>query len=506
MNSRLLRVLVFCSGLSLMLIQIVSSRVLAPHLGTSIYAWTNIIATTLLGILVGNYIGGQISKQYSNKKVLGITFIAAGSVTLLSIFLVTVINDMLGVVSMHLAIKTALYTFSIFFPAATCLAAILPQVFRLDLRDLKKTGSSFGSLYAWSSIGNVSGLVLGGFFLIPLIGTKQILTAISALLILIGLYLGRGHALWKNRIALLIALFFIGGFVLPSYCQDETNYYCIRVLESTDGDESPVFTLKLDHLVHSYVDPMNAAALGYGYEEIYAKLIELNFGETGEFYAFFVGGGGYVLQRYIDAFYPEAHVTVAEIDPGVTEVNYLRMDLPRDTSIETVNEDARRFLQKTDKTFNMVFGDAFNDFSIPYHLTTVEFHKLLKSRMSEDGVYALNVIDDEKHGALLASLIRTLREVWTHVYVSPQADRFVEGRNTYVLIATDKAIESTPWASAVSYSDGAALTLESSENGLYTLLGDEVVEAFLAEHKEPVLRDTFVPVDRYLAPVFRDAY
>ncbi len=506
MSSRILRILVFCSGFSLMLIQIVSSRVLAPHLGTSIYAWTNIIATTLLGILVGNYIGGLISRQYSNKKVFGLTFVIAGSATLLSIFLVTVIDDLLGGISMHLAIKTALYTFGIFFPAAASLAAILPQAFRLDLDDVKDAGSSFGSLYAWSSIGNVAGLVFGGFFLIALFGTKNILTGVAVGLVAIGLYVGRGHALWKNRIALIMALFFIGGFLLPSYCQEETNYYCIRVIEDESEEGTPVFTLKLDHLVHSYVEPSEPSVLGYGYEEIYAKLIAMNFGDADEFNAFFIGGGGYVMPRYIDSFYPEAEATVSEIDPGVTEINFTHMNLPRDTKIETVNEDARRYLLKTDKKFHMVFGDAFNDFSIPYHLTTKEFHELLKSKMSEEGIYALNVIDDEKHGALLAALIRTLREVWTHVYVSPQSDQFVAGRNTYVLIATDKEIDSSDWVNAVSFSQNQSVTFASSEDDLFTLLDDKIVDEFLAEHAEPVLRDNYVPVDRYLAPVFRDAY
>lgn len=490
-----------------MLIQIVSSRVLAPHLGTSIYTWTNIIATTLLGILVGNYIGGLISETYTNRKVLGLTFITAGTATLLSIFLVTIVDEMLGQVSMHLAIKTAIYTFLVFFPAAACLAAVLPQAFRLDLSDISESGARFGSLYAWSSIGNVVGLIAGGFFLITWIGTKNLLTAVAILLVALGLYIGRGHALWKNRVAFIVFLFFLGGVFLPSQCQVETNYYCIRISESTDENtEEPNYTLKLDHLVHSYVKPSDPANLGYGYEEVYAKLIAMRFTPREEFKTLFLGGGGYVLPRYLESYYPNNESHVSEIDPGVTKVNYTRMELPADTRIVSHNQDARRFLHKTDERFHLVFGDAFNDFSIPFHLTTLEFHELLKSRMSEDGAYALNVIDDKKHGALLASLMRTLGEVWDHVYVAPQADRFVDGRNTYVLIATDVQINKTEWQNAVSYSRGKPLTLQQDRGSIFTLLDDEQVERFLNEHPEPVLRDAYVPVDRYLAPVFRDAH
>lgn len=506
MNARELRFLVFSSGLSLMLIQIVSSRVLAPNLGTSIYTWTNIIATTLLGILVGNYIGGLLSQKFSGSKMLALTYISAGTASLLSIFLASLIHEMIGDVSMHIAIKTALYTFAVFFPAAACLAAIFPQAFRLDLDRLAETGTRFGSLYAWSSIGNAAGLLLGGFALIPVIGTKNILTAIAALLVALGLWIGRGHALWKSRVAILIAIFFIGAVLLPSRCDKETNYYCVRVAVSEKASGESAYTLKLDHLVHSYVEPNDPASLGYGYEEIYAKLIAMHTQELGDWSAFFIGGGGYVMPRYIEEFYPEAHVVVSEIDPGVTAVNFDRLELSYETKIVSVNDDARRALFKSDARFDFAFGDAFNDFSIPYHLTTVEFHELLKSRMNEDGIYALNVIDDTDHGALLASLIRTLGEVWTHVYVAPQADRFLEHRNTYVLIATDAEIEPGAWASATGYSNGRAVTLEQDPKTLFALLGSEAVQAFLDAHPEPPLRDDFVPVDRYLAPVFRDAY
>jgi hypothetical protein len=41
---------------------------------------------------------------------------------------------------------------------------------------------------------------------------------------------------------------------------------------------------------------------------------------------------------------------------------------------------------------------------------------------------------------------------------------------------------------------------------LTQLLPEAAVEAFLRGHEVPPLTDAFAPTDRYLAPVFADAY
>jgi spermidine synthase len=343
--------------------------------------------------------------------------------------------------------------------------------------------------------------------LIPLIGAKGILVAVAIVLMALGLWVARGAKLWRNKFGILAGIFLLGAFILPGGCLTETNYYCIRISTSQNEDGAKTHTLRLDHLVHSYVNPTNARDLGYEYEQVYANLITSRFGTSSAFTAYFIGGGGYVLPRYLESEYPQATSIVAEIDPGVTEANYRFMGLNRATRIVTVNEDARMHLARGgDAPYDLVFGDAFNDFSVPYHLTTVEFHKLLKSRMSADGVYALNVIDDARYGDFLASMVRTLREVWTNVYIAPQADTIKPGRNTIVLIATDKPIDQVAWYGALSPAAAEKDMAEEARQTQIRLVDPARITELLDREKAPALRDDFVPTDRYLAPVFADAY
>ena len=66
------------------------------------------------------------------------------------------------------------------------------------------------------------------------------------------------------------------------------------------------------------------------------------------------------------------------------------------------------------RIFDFVFGDTFNDFEVPYHLTTREFNELLARHLQPDGLYLLNVIDSV-HFDFLRSEVRTLRKTFPYV-------------------------------------------------------------------------------------------
>ena len=508
MNKTFLRFVVFFSGFCLMLVQLVSGRALAPYVGTSIYTWTNIIATTLFAIVIGYYLGGLLADKKSGRFTLGATLAAGGAAAVLSTYLLIMSDQFFGMANLHIATRSLFYAFGAFFPVALLLAAVMPQAVKLELVDLAHTGRTVGSLSFWNSLGSIAGTAVGGFVLIQAVGTKHALFLIAVSLMLLGIIVAKSTKLWKSPLGFLAGLVLIGDLFLPSGCVKETNYYCIRILkDSTTVPGETRLILRLDHLVHSYVLPDDPGNLGYGYEQVYARLLVMKHTSGDTFKTFFIGGGGYVLPRYLEAYYPNAAVRVAEVDPGVTKINYEKLGLNPETKIQSVNLDARQDLEKGGGPYDLVFGDAFNDFSVPFHLTTVEFHQLLKSRMSEKGVYALNIIDDRRYGAFLASMVRTLRTVWKNVYIAPQAEQLEDGRNTIVLIATDEPLDQEAWNKAIPFSHGKkTLTLDSGSDMTSVILSPEKVDAFLAEHAEPALTDAFVPVERYLAPVFRDAY
>jgi len=68
---------VFISSACIMIIEIVAGRLIARHLGSSLYTWTSIIGVVLAGITIGNWLGGRIADRFPAKKALAILFMAA---------------------------------------------------------------------------------------------------------------------------------------------------------------------------------------------------------------------------------------------------------------------------------------------------------------------------------------------------------------------------------------------------------------------------------------------
>src|SRR5262249_53537244 len=78
----------FCS----MALEIAASRLLAPHLGVSLYSWTGIIGVVLAGVMFGNWAGGRIADQSPKADTLGTCLFLAGLFTLMTLILVALLS------------------------------------------------------------------------------------------------------------------------------------------------------------------------------------------------------------------------------------------------------------------------------------------------------------------------------------------------------------------------------------------------------------------------------
>jgi spermidine synthase len=210
----------------------------------------------------------------------------------------------------------------------------------------------------------------------------------------------------------------------------------------------------------------------------------------------FLGGGGYSFPRYVEAVYPNSTVDVIEIDPAVIRVAYDRLGLPPRSRIRSFNDDARMFLThwQDPKRYDVVYGDAFNDLSIPFHLTTVEFNRIIASRLKPDGIYLSNIIDKFDGGEFLKAETNALRAVFPYVYVFGRGVAFRPfDRNTYVVMASAQPIDREKFDAVTAVDDDVTRT---------TVLPEAKLKAYLASGRALTLTDEFVPVDQLLANLF----
>jgi hypothetical protein len=191
-------------------------------------------------------------------------------------------------------------------------------------------------------------------------------------------------------------------------------------------------------------------------------------------------------------------VQVIEIDPVVTDVAHRYLGLPRDTSIVTYNLDARmKMPDLPEGRYDMVVGDAFNDFSVPYHLTTWEFNQRVRELLKPGGLFIVNIVDNLNTGRFLRAYVHTLSQTFKHVYVVRDDDLWEDDTRsnvTYVVVGTDTII--TP----------AELARANEEAGRGTpvsrFMPQDVFERWYSRDEPILLTDGFVPVDQLIAPLY----
>jgi spermidine synthase len=487
--------IVFLSSFCILVLEIVAGRLMAPIVGVSLYTWTSIIGVILAGISLGNYLGGKIADRWASRTILAWLFVLSALASASILVIIDWINPLRGL-NVPVIVGIVLIFAAVFLLPSAILGTISPIVVKLTLADLSQTGDIVGKIYASGAVGSIAGTFATGFILISFFGTRQLIWGIAAGLLLIGTIISLStRSRWRYAPG-IIMLPFLGLSVvawqngwLNSNCVRETNYFCIKV--RPDDEDPNVRVLTLDRLVHSYVDLTDPTHLRYQYERIYAEVVESVFAGRPPVSALFIGGGGYTFPHYLKVIYPQSQIDVIEIDSGVTEIAHSELGLPRDAGIRSINDDARRAISSLAEPvrYDLIIGDAFNDFSVPYQLTTLEFNRLVASHLADEGLYMINIIDG-KQGAFLRAYVHTLGQVFDHVHVAAVDGKVGDRiRQTYVIVASRRPLEEF---------------MHSSSLDQYFVSQSEL-QAYLGQEPAILLSDDYVPVDNLLAPVFAES-
>jgi spermidine synthase len=532
-------IVVFIASFCTLVIELVAGRIMAPYVGVSLYTWTSIIGVVLAGISIGAYLGGRIADRYPRSSTLGWLLFLSG----LGAFSISPLTNLIGGAQFHTALMTRilLITTFIFFIPSCLLGMISPVVVKLTLNNLEKTGNVVGKIYAFSTLGSILGTFATGFYLISWMGTRSILLTMGIILIISALIFG---GFFRSRKALaFFSLFLLLSVLLPivglhvyartnpekfsfplspvesiktfysyafkplleeeTYFFKESDYYTLKLKKSIRGNNgNPLESLVLDHLVHSYTDLTDPLYIEYEYIRMYEEMVRWQAMKRKSFRALFLGGGGYTFPRFIEAKYPQAEIHVVEIDPEITRVVKKYLGVSENGRILSFNEDGRWFVMNCEErgTYDFIFGDAFNDLSIPYHLTTKEFAMQLKSLLKPDGILMANVIDSFKKGAFMPSYIRTLEEVFgkgnVHL-MTLTSDYDHIGISTCVVAASPLKLDIDDFVRTVK-GRGGEMTSH--------VMPQDRLQDYLKERYSVILTDDYVPVDNLIAPIFEERF
>ena len=214
----------------------------------------------------------------------------------------------------------------------------------------------------------------------------------------------------------------------------------------------------------------------------------------------FVGGGGFSGPKYFLKTYPDVTVDVVEIDPVVIDVAEKYFDVnTTDPRLHIYNDDARNFLSRTnqDKKYDIIILDAYSKSFVPFHLMTLEFYKLLESRLNTYGIIVSNQVGSLSGDSsnLYKAAYKTMKQIFPNILIFPVLTTTnPDVVQNLILVATKKLDAAAVGTNIDVYDDSFEVLTPEYRHNLYNL--SEVII-----NDVPVLSDQYSPVEKLVNPI-----
>jgi len=473
-----------------LVVEIVAGRMLAPHVGMSLYTWTAVIAVVLAGFSAGHWWGGRLAEKpaptalaWTGGAILAAALTTAGAVLILPVaagpVLATVTDPVWGI--------TAL-TMVVFFLPSFFAGVPAPVLAQIAITTHARSGPALGAMFASGAVGAIAGVLLAGFVFIGWLGSALTLVVVTVLYIASGLlffWLGRSRGFGIAVLAGAAAAGMAGlALAAPAQCHEETRYFCLRVDDLSADPSSPVHLMVIDHLAHG-ISARDLPEVQFTVHGAMLDTLTRLRAPQDDFTTYVIGGGSFSVPRSLIA-QGAGTMTVAEIDPEVTRFAAEAFWFDPSTAV-IWHEDARRaLLTRPEARFDIIIGDAFTDVVAPVHLVTQEFFELVAARLTPEGSFLMTVIDYEDRLGALGSIVRTLQQEFPTVEVWTQAAQPAPGaRMVFAVVAGQ-----TP-------TPVNQFTAPAPDLMVFGALADGVV-ARIAEGRGMILTDDFAPIDRLM--------
>lgn len=414
------------SGALVMVIEVLGSRVVGPFFGVSLFVWTSLITVTLLALAGGYALGGLLSDRFERPAMLfGIIFLA-GLLTLL----IPILKGPVLKACLPLGLRGGAFasTLILFGPVLLLLGCVSPYLVKLTASKLKNIGRVVGNLYALSTIGSTAGTVLTGFVLIAYLSVDQIFALTGGLLMaLSALYFVVFQRQWVAALGLVLPfLLYQPEAPVVRNMADGTRVELVHRVDNYYGDIKVVdysFGAKrhremiIDGMIQGGIDLAdNQSIYEYNY---FIQFLSYMLAPQGKRCLVIGLGLGAVPTWYENQ---GIQCDVVDINPAVVDIarDYFGFQNSGDLFIE----DARYFLNSTQRRYDYIVLDVFNGDVTPGHLLSVEALSLMRDRLTPGGVLAVNLIGSlRRETYMTASVVKTLDTAFDTVDVFPAFDQ-----------------------------------------------------------------------------------
>jgi len=417
----------FFAGMSVMAVELGASRLLAPYFSSSQIVWTIIIGTIMIAMALGNLYGGRSAdKNPDPDKLYGRIIIAAiwiAAIPVAGKYLITGIAVALifSINSNFLIIAAFAACMVVFVFPLFLLGTVTPSLVKYTVSSMDESGTVVGRLNAANTIGSIIGTFVPTFVSIPAVGTAITFLIFAGILLALAFVYFISEKIFVKKMPVSAVLFVIccifghnGSF---AFWQDDLSYEGESVynyLQVSENDRQVILSTNVLFGVQS-VYRKEKELTGMYYDYAMAAPFMAGVKEKDKMDTLILGMGTGTFATQCRRYFDNMNITGVEIDESITDLARKYFELSEEVPVVTY--DGRAYLNADGKKYDLIMVDAYQDITIPFQMSSVEFFSLVKQHLNDDGVMVVNMnMRSGEDGDITAYLADTIASVFDNVY------------------------------------------------------------------------------------------
>lgn len=481
----------FFAGMSVMAVELGASRLMAPYFSSSQIVWTIIIGTIMIAMALGNIYGGRSADKNPNPDKLYVRIVIAA----IWIALIPVVGKYIILGISALLIFTVSSNFLIIAGFAACmvifvfplflLGTVTPSLVKFTVDNLDDNGKLVGNLNAANTIGSIIGTFVPTFISIPAVGTSITFLIFAGILLLLAIiyFMSGSVNFFKARklpisIAIFLVCVLLGHDNSFAFWQDELTYEgesIYNYLQVYEDEKQVVLSTNVLFGVQS-VYRKEKGLTGMYYDYAMAAPLMAGIHEKDELNILILGNGTGTYATQCERYFDNVLISGVEIDEKITELAVQYFGLPSNVDVTTY--DGRAYLNAIEDKYDVIMVDAYQDITIPFQMSSVEFFELVKEHLTDDGVMVVNMnMRGSKEGSINQYLADTISNVFSQVYTvdverSTNRELFASN-NENVLSVFETNMKAEEDAEIHTMMDKVSTNLVKYEKGGYLMTDDK---------------------------------
>lgn len=174
-------------GAAVMSLEILSSNMMSPYFGGSIYIWGSIISSFMVHFSVGYVLGGWLSRKFPRISVLASFLVACSLWVLLIPVIYKPVCEFISESIVDVRLGSLIAMNVIFLVPISIMAMVSPYIIGIITAWQRQSGLSAGMILFISTVGSFAGTNATAFYLIGLFPVSRIIVGVGIICLAVSL-------------------------------------------------------------------------------------------------------------------------------------------------------------------------------------------------------------------------------------------------------------------------------------------------------------------------------